>query len=254
MAINEKIQTGRKFRKLIDEDSRLWLRISFWTKACDVEFDDGQTAETKFANIIKTMNDLKTSFQDGVNKIYNKLKGLGFTPETNSPDDICGAIQNVHSSRYTDGYNSGRLQGREDVKANPETYGVSTASKLAQLVTPGFQMNHNIASYTCPKTGTYHIKVQYINMNNGNHNACYTLVRLTVPGNIYTFVHRRYDYGGTNSFIDDNVNASNGQIITVNANAGDVFRLEVGGNEISAGYDGDPQLMLFYAAAMWEIY
>lgn len=42
MAVNEKIQTGRKFRKLIDEDSRLWLRFSFWTKAGDVEFDDGE--------------------------------------------------------------------------------------------------------------------------------------------------------------------------------------------------------------------
>ena len=82
MAINEQIQTGRKFRKLIDESSRLWLRISFWTKASDVEFDDGETGETKLSNVENRIHDIVTSFQNGVNKIVNCLKGLGFTPAT----------------------------------------------------------------------------------------------------------------------------------------------------------------------------
>ena len=82
MAINEQIQTGRKFRKLIEESSRLWLRISFWTKASDVEFDDGETAETKLSNVENRIHDIVTSFQNGVNKIVNCLKGLGFTPAT----------------------------------------------------------------------------------------------------------------------------------------------------------------------------
>lgn len=51
MAINEEIVTGRKFRKLVDEAAKLWQRISFWTKASDVEFDDGQTAEEKIGNL-----------------------------------------------------------------------------------------------------------------------------------------------------------------------------------------------------------
>lgn len=51
MAINETIVTGRKFRKLIDEATKLWQRISFWTKASDVEFDDGSDAETKVGAI-----------------------------------------------------------------------------------------------------------------------------------------------------------------------------------------------------------
>lgn len=51
MAINEKIVTGRKFRRLIDKDSKLWQLISCWTKASDVEFDDGNTAEQKLGNI-----------------------------------------------------------------------------------------------------------------------------------------------------------------------------------------------------------
>ena len=82
MAINEQIKSSRKFRKLIDESSRLWLRISFWTKASDVEFDDGETAETKLSNVENRIQDIVTSFQNGVNKIVNCLKGLGFTPAT----------------------------------------------------------------------------------------------------------------------------------------------------------------------------
>ena len=51
MGINEKIITGRKWRRLIDKDSKLWQLISWWTKASDVEFDDGKTAEQKLGNI-----------------------------------------------------------------------------------------------------------------------------------------------------------------------------------------------------------
>lgn len=51
MAINEEIVTGRKFRKLVDEATKLWQKISFWTKACDVEFDDGFTAEQKIGSL-----------------------------------------------------------------------------------------------------------------------------------------------------------------------------------------------------------
>ena len=51
MEINEQIVTGGKWRYLIDEATKLWLRISFWTKASDVEFDDGMTAETKMGSI-----------------------------------------------------------------------------------------------------------------------------------------------------------------------------------------------------------
>ncbi len=59
MAINEEIVTGRKFRQLIDETTMFWRRLSFWTKASDVEFNDGKDAETKIGDIniiLKTLN------------------------------------------------------------------------------------------------------------------------------------------------------------------------------------------------------
>lgn len=220
MAINETIQTGRKFRKLIDEDSRLWQRISFWTKASDVEFDDNETAETKFADMSSRITDLATSFRDGVNKIFNYLKGLGFTPATNSPDGICQAVQNMHDTRYTNGYNAGRLQGQEDVKTNPGSYGVSVIPKKFAL----FEQNFT-DSYTCPAAGKYNIQVRFLWSNNQGHNACGNLVRLNVNGAIYTFLH--YHFEDISFIHDDDENAANGQIISVNLPAGAAISLEV---------------------------
>lgn len=50
-AVNEQIATGRAHRVLIDKASKLWQKISFWTKSSDVEFNDGNTAETKVGAI-----------------------------------------------------------------------------------------------------------------------------------------------------------------------------------------------------------
>lgn len=58
MALNEQIVTGRNFRKCIDVANKLWLRISFWTKASDVEFDDGENAEMKLGAIKGITTDL----------------------------------------------------------------------------------------------------------------------------------------------------------------------------------------------------
>lgn len=52
MAVNEVIVTGRVKRRLIDKTAKLWQRISYWTKASDVELDDGKTVETVVNEII----------------------------------------------------------------------------------------------------------------------------------------------------------------------------------------------------------
>lgn len=51
MAVNEQIVIGKKFRVCIDVVNKVWQRISFWTKASDVEFDDGKTAQEKLGAI-----------------------------------------------------------------------------------------------------------------------------------------------------------------------------------------------------------
>ncbi|MBO5054868.1 MAG: hypothetical protein J6C64_00730 [Lachnospiraceae bacterium] len=126
MAVNETIITGRKFRKLIDKPSKLWQRYSFWTKASDVEFNDGKTAQEKLgaidgitdnleladsaaarmavsakaANTLKTeLNNVKQAFQDGCRRIVDALTAKGSTPATNSVNDIIAAINSINSTK-----------------------------------------------------------------------------------------------------------------------------------------------------------
>ncbi|MCM1253711.1 MAG: hypothetical protein NC321_12895 [Clostridium sp.] len=87
MAINEQIVTGRKWRTLVDEATKLWQRISFWTKASDVEFDDGQTAENKMGAISGITSDLNGESENiaasikAVNQLNNQLNGCDFNPK-----------------------------------------------------------------------------------------------------------------------------------------------------------------------------
>lgn len=89
MAINETIVTGRKFRKLVDEATKLWQRISFWTKASDVEFDDGKTAQEKLGainGITDTLNSTNSNIALSAaagNNLQNQLTQL-----TNSVNNL----------------------------------------------------------------------------------------------------------------------------------------------------------------------
>lgn len=49
--INEQIVTGRTHRVLLDKAAKLWQRISFWTKASDVEFNNGTNLEALISNL-----------------------------------------------------------------------------------------------------------------------------------------------------------------------------------------------------------
>lgn len=107
MAINEQIITGRKFRKCPDAANKIWMRISFWTSANDVEFDDGRTLQQKLGTIdgitdSLESNDLKSALAAKAGKVLNdrvnelavkvtentaKLNGLSFTVLTQAEYD-----------------------------------------------------------------------------------------------------------------------------------------------------------------------
>ncbi|MCI9318851.1 MAG: hypothetical protein HFH05_02085 [Lachnospiraceae bacterium] len=107
MAINEQIITGRKFRKCLDAANKVWMRISFWTSANDVEFDDGRTLQQKLGTIdgitdSLESNDLKSALAAKAGKVLNdrvnelavkvtentaKLNGLSFTVLTQAEYD-----------------------------------------------------------------------------------------------------------------------------------------------------------------------
>lgn len=130
--MKEQIVTGKKFRILADVTSRLWHVISFWTKAQDVEFNDGTNAQSKLGNIVgisdsltstasnvaasakavKIINDKVVNqignlnnqignlnnqisiAQEGFDAIYNALVSAGSTPSSKNPADMVTAVGN----------------------------------------------------------------------------------------------------------------------------------------------------------------
>lgn len=93
MAVNEQIVTGRKFRKLVDEASKLWQRISFWTKASDVEFDDGNNLEEKFDALNRTVK----QFEELIEK---RLGGLSFVAMSQDEYDTLDPEQKQKNTVY----------------------------------------------------------------------------------------------------------------------------------------------------------
>ena len=82
MSNRERIVTGQKYRILSDYGNKIWDRISFWTKASDVEMNDGSNVETKIANQANTIASLSTSVSDvssAVDGISSTVSSLGTT-------------------------------------------------------------------------------------------------------------------------------------------------------------------------------
>ena len=123
MALNETISTGNKYRRLKDASTKLWQRLSFWTKASDVEFDNGATAEASLGNIqgitdslnsnsstvaasaaaVNTLNSKLTSFQTGVDTLYNQYVSKGVTPSGKTLAAITSATDSLYNTAYANG-------------------------------------------------------------------------------------------------------------------------------------------------------
>lgn len=123
MAINETISTGNKYRRLKDASTKLWQRISFWTKASDVEFDNGMTVEASLGSIqgitdsvtstssniaasakaVQTLNNSLSSFQTGVDSLYDQISSLGVTPKKKTLASITAAISKLYEYAYKKG-------------------------------------------------------------------------------------------------------------------------------------------------------
>lgn len=94
MAIQETIKTGRKYRKCIDNTStnKKWERYSFWSKASDVEFNDGTTAENKlggfkgvttnenqsagYAADVTLLKSIKTALNNSITSVSTSVANL----------------------------------------------------------------------------------------------------------------------------------------------------------------------------------
>lgn len=132
--------TGKKYRVLTDASNNKWKRISFWTAASDVELADGSTLQNFINNInskitgilsdsdststttaptSKLLHDqiasLKSSFQAGVDGIYNAIVAQGTTPASKSQGDVKTAIGTLATAKYN--------QGKSDVTLSASASG-----------------------------------------------------------------------------------------------------------------------------------
>lgn len=116
MEINEQIVTGRKFRKCIDVINKVWLRISFWTSANDVEFDDGKTLQQKLGTINGMTDALDSTdskyalsavagkvLNDRLEELSEKVNDLSFVVLTQAQYDAlpakdAGTLYFIHSN------------------------------------------------------------------------------------------------------------------------------------------------------------
>lgn len=84
----------------------------------DVTRDEGNVSREGTAFSASNMNDLEqriadcvsameTTFQGGVDTLYNKCVSCGWTPTGKTPTAISNAIQGIYGNRYTEGYNNG---------------------------------------------------------------------------------------------------------------------------------------------------
>ena len=222
-------ETKAYIQELADKDGNKVYPI---TKAEAVYMADNATT------LDKQIENMQQSFQDGVDTLVNKLKSLGVTPEENSPAGIAVAIEVLAQNKFNDGvtsikipatvsittnggagqenydiadgyyteaivdqsgaYNAGRLQGREDVKANPNGYGM-----------------YSEAQYTAFGESKFREGTKAVQADPGAYN-------LTTHGSKTEFFQAAYDGGTitlrrTTGGIDDNMGSQycgdgNGQV------------------------------------------
>lgn len=78
MATVEEIKiTGRKYR-VWDAVNNIWKRVSYWTKASDVEFDDGSNAEDKITQLEGTVTEDIAEMSSNIDRDFIKKQQLTF--------------------------------------------------------------------------------------------------------------------------------------------------------------------------------
>ncbi len=91
------------------------------------------------AIVVKELyNNLKQTFQAGVDALYNRCVSCGATPSAKTPAAVSTAIGTIHTNRYNTGYSAGRTQGQNDVKGAPNSYGLYTGSQYTANYNAGY--------------------------------------------------------------------------------------------------------------------
>lgn len=71
--VDETKITGRKYR-IWDAVNNIWKRASYWTAACDVEFEDGVNAEDKVTELDNTMTERINTLEEEMTEDIQELQ------------------------------------------------------------------------------------------------------------------------------------------------------------------------------------
>lgn len=84
--VDEVKVTGRKYR-LWDAVNSIWKRVSYWTAASDVEFEDGLNLEDKVSEINTDINELSEDFSNALADLQDTdiSRAVGADRETSFP-------------------------------------------------------------------------------------------------------------------------------------------------------------------------
>ena len=112
---------------------------------------------------------MKSSFQAGVDTLYNKCVSCGSTPTSKTPTDISNAIQAIYGNRYTEGYNTGKQDGIDYGMIGQLFHVVSQQSGWAGLYVPIPPVATRVRCYTNRVDGN----VCSIGVDDSNNNIGY---------------------------------------------------------------------------------
>ena len=99
--------------------------------------------------VLSVSNDDINSFQNGVDKIYNKCKSLGSTPSTKTPDSIIKSIQSIYNTAKTSGIDNFYFYFSSSSITHFPTKSRITPSSCKGITTVNNQ------TFTVAKDGTY---------------------------------------------------------------------------------------------------
>ena len=139
MALNETISTGNKYRRLKDASTKLWQRLSFWTKASDVEFDNGATAEASLGNIQGITDSLNSNSSTvaasaaAVNTLNSNISVYVGSDGKIHFRNGSGADSALNFSSYQTGYNEGHSAGYNEGYTAGQAAAVKSGSLQAGL-------------------------------------------------------------------------------------------------------------------------
>lgn len=104
------------------------------------------------------MASMKTSFQAGVDTLYNKCKGRGATPSAKTPTAIASAIDKIYTDRYNAGFSAGEAAASysvEDISSKLSAYASQNHGFRSSVSLSGYKYIIVCATYQSGKTANF---------------------------------------------------------------------------------------------------